>query len=66
MGPKRKQNGVKIESQNEWMSVLAFSSFLDGFWKAKVVDFQLKSFPEDVWERKRRFPENVGFTIVKP
>ena len=38
----------------------------DGFGEAKVVEKHSKSFSEDVRERKRRFPENVGFTIVKP
>ena len=66
MGAKQSQNRVKIESEKKWVFVLVFSSFSDGFWDVKVVQNHPKSLPEDVREWKRRLPENVGFTIVKP
>ena len=66
MEAKRNQNRAKIESENELISVIVFSSFRGGFWKAKVVENHSKSVPEGARERKRKFSENVGFAAVKP
>ena len=57
---------MQIESENERISDMVFSSFWGGFSEAKVVENHPKSLSEGARERKHEFSGNVGFTNVKP